>query len=83
MHLPVAIALNAGAARLCPKCYAHVRRGDLTEKNFLGYCDRFRDSVKRSIELFASIKEKDEHAFKDLTFIDSPLRGEDTIQVDM
>lgn len=54
------------ASKLCAKCFSHVRRGELTEKNFLEFCDDFRESLKKSIELFLSIKEIDEKAFDDI-----------------
>ncbi|MEQ8188953.1 MAG: radical SAM protein [Candidatus Eremiobacterota bacterium] len=59
------------ASHLCSKCYSHVKRGEVTEKNFLEYCDSFRKSVKSSLELFATIKEKDETAFDDIKVITS------------
>jgi radical SAM protein with 4Fe4S-binding SPASM domain len=57
------------AARLCPKCFSHVKRGDLNEKNFLELCDKFRASVLKSLELFVTIKEKDEKAFDDVKIV--------------
>ncbi|MFH1453160.1 MAG: radical SAM protein [Armatimonadota bacterium] len=57
------------AAKLCPKCYAHVKRGTITEENFLEECDNFRKSVLKSLELFATIKEKDGKAFDEVDFI--------------
>jgi hypothetical protein len=52
------------AAKLCPKCFSHVKRGDLNDKNFLEFCEKFKSSVLKSLELFATIKEKDEKAFE-------------------
>jgi len=57
------------AARLCAKCFSHVKRGTVNEENFLSNCDDFRDSLRRSLELFVTIKEKDEHAFDDIKVI--------------
>lgn len=64
---------NCWAAKLCPKCFSHVKRGELTEANFLEYCDKFRTSVLRNLELFVSIKEKDEKAFDDIKFVTADI----------
>lgn len=61
------------AARLCPKCFSHVKRGELNEKNFLEYCERFKYSVLKSLELFVTIKERDEKAFDDIQFISADI----------
>ncbi|MGV8124956.1 MAG: radical SAM protein [Candidatus Xenobiia bacterium LiM19] len=53
------------AARLCSKCFSHVRRGTLSEENFLSNCDDFRQSLLKSLELYTSVKEKDEKAFNE------------------
>ncbi len=57
------------AARLCAKCFSHVKRGTVNEENFLANCNDFRESLRRSLELFVTIKEKDEHAFDDVKVI--------------
>lgn len=57
------------AVKLCPKCFSHVKRGELNEKNFLEMCDKFRASVLKSLELFVTIKEKDEKAFEDVKIV--------------
>lgn len=54
------------AASLCSKCYSHVKRGEINEENFVSVCDDFRSSLLKSLELFTTIKEKDEHAFEDI-----------------
>jgi len=59
------------AVKLCPKCFSHVKRGTMTEKNFLEYCEKFKGSVLKSLELFVTIKEKDEKAFDDIKFLDA------------
>jgi len=53
------------AARLCSKCFSHVRRGTVNEENFVANCDDFRESLRKSLELYVSVKEKDESAFND------------------
>ncbi|MGV8124724.1 MAG: radical SAM protein [Candidatus Xenobiia bacterium LiM19] len=57
------------AARLCAKCFSHVRRGTVTEENFVANCDDFRDSFRKSMELFTTIKEINEKAFADVKVI--------------
>ncbi|HOX21999.1 MAG TPA: radical SAM protein [Elusimicrobiales bacterium] len=57
------------AARLCPKCFSHVKRGAINEENFLEYCDKFRASTLRMLELFVTIKEQDPAAFNDIKLV--------------
>jgi hypothetical protein len=57
------------AAKLCPKCFSHVKRGELNDKNFLEFCDKFRASVLKTMELFVTIKEKDEKAFDSVQYV--------------
>ncbi len=54
------------AARLCSKCFSHVRRGTVTEENFIANCDDFRVSLHKTLQLFVSCKEKDEKAFDEI-----------------
>lgn len=61
------------AAKLCPKCFSRVKRGELNDKNFLEFCDRFRTSALKSLELFATIKEKDEKAFEGVQYVTADI----------
>lgn len=61
------------AAKLCPKCFSHVKRGELNEENFVEYCDKFRTSVLRTLELFVTVKEKDEKAFDNIKIVSADI----------
>lgn len=51
------------AVRQCSCCFSHVGRGDMSEELFLENCKAFKGNLKRNLAIFASIKEKDPHAF--------------------
>jgi uncharacterized protein len=51
---------------LCPKCFSHVKRGIITEENFVETCDKFRATTQAALRVFLTIKEKDPKAFDDI-----------------
>ena len=51
------------AHRLCSKCFAQVGRGRLDEETFLSSCEDQRRAVRRSLELYVTIKSERPDAF--------------------
>ena len=51
------------AHRLCNKCFAQVGRGRLDEETFLSTCEAQRRAVRRSLELYVTIKSERPDAF--------------------